>query len=204
SIRSLFPDVEAAHITAIITHEFRGIDLHKLDSRYRDKDLDVFISADGSIERRNKGAKDYKSFDALYQPLITYFAILSAHIPNQRTIPFVFFQFLIHLQKITKEYEWTVVLEYTMIFFNRRRMEMLEGGDYSRWGIPDASLMAEYVYAHRKAAVRTNNTPKASGSNTNMRVPSVCRNWNEGKCTGTGKCPSGRSHVCSSCGKSEH
>jgi len=34
SLRSLFPEIEAAHITAIITHEFRGADLWKLDSRY--------------------------------------------------------------------------------------------------------------------------------------------------------------------------
>ncbi|KAF6750251.1 hypothetical protein DFP72DRAFT_744359, partial [Ephemerocybe angulata] len=204
SIRSLFPDVEAAQITAIITHEFRGADLHKLDSRYRDKDLDVFISAEGTIERRNKGEKDYKSFDALYQPLITYFAILAAHIPNQRTIPFVFFQFLIHLQKISKDYEWTAVLEYVMIFFNRRRMEMLESGDYSQWAKPDAALMAEYVYAHRKSPRAGTSGEKAKASGSNNRGPSVCRNWNDGKCTGTGKCPSGRSHVCSSCGKSDH
>ena len=34
SLRSLFPDIEAAHIVSIISHEFRGSDLFKLDSRY--------------------------------------------------------------------------------------------------------------------------------------------------------------------------
>lgn len=203
SLRSLFPNVEAAHITAIITHDFRGADLYKLDSRYRDKETAyTFNGTTGQFESSNRAAKDYKSYDALYLPLVTYFSILSAHLPNQRTIPFVFFQFLIHLQKITRDYEWNAVLEYTMIFFNRRRMEMLESGDYSHWAMPDAGLMAEHVFAHKKSVVKASGSSKSMSSSP--RTPIVCNNWNSGKCSGTAKCPSNRTHACSSCGKSDH
>ncbi|KAF6741864.1 hypothetical protein DFP72DRAFT_746380, partial [Ephemerocybe angulata] len=155
SLRSLFPDIEAAHITAVITHEMRGIDLHKLDSRYRDKEPNLVINTNGEWERSNKGARDYKSFDALFQPLVTYFDILCAHLPHQPSVAHGFFRFLIHFQKISREYEWNAVLEYTMLFHNRRRMEMSEDGDYSGWGRKDPDLMAEYVYAHKKQVVKS-------------------------------------------------
>jgi hypothetical protein len=207
SLRSLFPDVEAAHINLIITHEFRVSDLYKLDSRYRDKEASyTFNGATGQFESSNRAAKDYKSFDALYSPLVRYFQILSAHItPRDRTmtVPFVFFQFLIHLQKIQHDYEWTAVLEYVTIFFNRRRMEMMEHGDYSRWALPDAGLMAEHVFAHKKAIIKASSSSKGLAPSRNS-TPTVCRNWNSGKCTTTGTCPSGRLHVCSSCGKADH
>ncbi|KAF9552948.1 hypothetical protein CPC08DRAFT_728260 [Agrocybe pediades] len=38
TLRSLFPQIEAAHITAIIQHSFMAGDLYKLDSKYRDKE----------------------------------------------------------------------------------------------------------------------------------------------------------------------
>ncbi|KAF5337417.1 hypothetical protein D9611_003081 [Ephemerocybe angulata] len=204
SLRSLFPDIEAAHITAVITHEMRGIDLHKLDSRYRDKEPNLVINTNGEWERSNKGARDYKSFDALFQPLVTYFDILCAHLPHQPSVAHGFFRFLIHFQKISREYEWNAVLEYTMLFHNRRRMEMSEDGDYSGWGRKDPDLMAEYVYAHKKQVVKsTSSTGGQAKAQSSRGAPtSVCRNWNEGKCTGTGKCPSSRAHGLGRTGRS--
>jgi hypothetical protein len=210
SIRSLFPEIEAAHITAIISHDFRGADLWKLDSRYRDKEpAFAFNSTMGQFETSNRAAKDYKSFNSLYIPLVMYFNILSAHIPStpQRTVPFVFFHFLTHLQKIATEYEWAAVLEYTMVFFNRRWMEMLEFGDYSKWAVPDPGLMAEHVFGNKKVISKAGSSPK--NSVTPSRTPpasnstTTCQNFNSGKCSGA-KCPFNRMHICSSCGKSDH
>lgn len=204
SLRSLFPDVEAAHITSIITHDFRGTDLYKLDSRYRDKEASFsFNGTTGQFETSNRAAKDYKTFGSLHQPLSVYFSVLATHCTNhQRTIPLVFFKFLSHIQKLSEEYEWSAVLEYTMVAFNRRRMEMLEVGDYSKWALPDAGLMAEHVFAHKKATLKsiTSKTTSA-GASRSGNPPSVCLNWNAGKCSGTAKCPGGRLHVCSTCGK---
>jgi hypothetical protein len=211
SLRSLFPEIEAAHITAIITHEFRGADLWKLDSRYRDKEpAFAFNSTTGQFETSNRAAKDYKSFNSLYIPLVTYFNVLSAHIPPspaRRSVPFVFFHFLTHLQKIAAEYEWAAVLEYTMVFFNRRRMEMLEFGDYSKWAVPDTGLMAEHVFGNKKVIAKAGSSPKNSPSPSRTPPASnsatTCQNFNSGKCLGQ-KCPFNRMHVCSSCGKSDH
>lgn len=212
SLRSLFPEIETVHITAIINHDFRGADLWKLDSRYRDKEpAYAFNNTTGQFETSNRAAKDYKSFNSLYIPIVAYFNVLSAHIPSttsQRAVPFVFFHFLTHLQKIAAEYEWAAVLEYTMVFFNRRRMEMLEFGDYSKWAVPDTGLMAEHIFGNKKVVAKAgtsspknssapSRTPPASNSTT------TCHNFNSGKCLGS-KCPFNRMHVCSSCGKSDH
>ncbi|KAG5649360.1 hypothetical protein H0H81_004316 [Sphagnurus paluster] len=146
SLRSLFPDVEAAYITAIIAHEFPAGDLYKLDLRYRDQ-----YPFNGATSQLGNSNKDYETPDSVIIPLYTYFAILSAHIPKQRTIPFVFFQYLAHLQKLVSEYEWAVVLSYHTAFFNRRRAEMIDG-DYSRWALADPVLVSEHFSA---AAVAT-------------------------------------------------
>lgn len=203
SIRSLFPDVEAATITAIITHEFRANELFKLDSRYRDKEATyAFNGSTNEFESSNRAAKDYKVLNSILFPLHTYFAILTAHISNQRTIPLVFFQYLTHLGKLASEYEWPAVLEYHMIFFNRRRTEMIDG-NYSAWAVADTPLMSEYVFSHKKV-VLSKSTPKAASS---PRVPAnssdPCRNFNAGKCP-SAKCPWGRPHTCSACGKADH
>ncbi|KAF6751041.1 hypothetical protein DFP72DRAFT_1012906 [Ephemerocybe angulata] len=206
SLRSLFPDIEAAHITSIITHDFRGSDLYKLDSRYRDKEAAfTFNGSTGQFETSNRAAKEYKTFDMLYIPLVAYFSILSAHLPSQPTVPLVFFKFLVHLQKLARDYEWAAVLEYSIVFFNRRRMEMLEHGDYSHWALPDNGLMAEHIYAHRKVTIRGSGSGAGSrGGASTPKPPVVCYNWNQNKCSGSAKCPSGRTHVCSTCGKADH
>lgn len=54
SLCSLFPEIEEAHITAIITHEFPRADHWKLDSRYRDKEpAFAFNSTAGQFESFN-------------------------------------------------------------------------------------------------------------------------------------------------------
>lgn len=207
SLRSLFPDIEAAHITSIINHDFRASDLYKLDSRYCNKEASFsFNGTTGQFETTNKAAKDYKTFNALFIPLVTYFNILSAHAASQRNtpVPMVFFDFIIHLQEIDEEYEWPAVLEYTIVFFNRRRMEMLENGDYSKWGAANSALMTKYVFSNKKVLLKATKASSNGSSGSRSTPASVCLNWNAGRCSGTAKCPSNRIHACSTCGKTEH
>lgn len=208
SLRSQFPDIEAAHITSIINHEFRASDLYKLDSQYRDKEASfAFNGATGQFETSNKPAKNYKDYNSLSIPLVAYFDILSYHVAPQRNVATFFFRFINHLQEIAHEYEWHAVLEYTVVFFNRRRMEMLENGDYSKWATADPALMTRHVFAHKKVTLKTSASKSASnGSSGGSRTQpaSVCLNWNAGKCSGSAKCPGNRLHVCSTCGKAEH
>ncbi|KAJ3779732.1 hypothetical protein GGU10DRAFT_337764 [Lentinula aff. detonsa] len=128
SLLSLFPEVEAASITAIITHNFRASDLYKLDSRYRDKTERQILSLKGEtleLTTNDSAYRDYKSLNAIAIPLSTYFSILVSHAETSG--------------KIASEYEWSAVIAYHMAFFNKRRREMQEG-DYSGWGKVDMEL----------------------------------------------------------------
>ncbi|KAJ7847207.1 hypothetical protein B0H13DRAFT_1646174, partial [Mycena leptocephala] len=46
-----------------------------------------------------------------------------------------FFSYLTHIETLATEYEWAAVLEYHMLFFNRRRTEM-QAGLYTAWSSP--------------------------------------------------------------------
>ncbi|KAG5639854.1 hypothetical protein DXG03_002810, partial [Asterophora parasitica] len=95
-----------ACITSIIMHEFHATDLYKLDSWHCNEESSyAFNGATNQFEVSNHAAKDYKMPNSVIIVLHTYFAILSAHIPNQRTIPLIFFQYLSHLQELASEYE---------------------------------------------------------------------------------------------------
>ncbi|KAF9552585.1 hypothetical protein CPC08DRAFT_618770, partial [Agrocybe pediades] len=164
SLRSLFPQIEAAHITAITMHQFPPGDLYKLDSKYRGKETPYsFNAATMQFETSNRAARDYKTVDSLFIPLVVYINILTTHLLAQSalpsaqaqgarpaSVPFVFFQFISHFHKMAAEYEWPAVLEYVMAFLAHRRLEMLDEGDYSKWGTLDADLKAEHLIGHRK------------------------------------------------------
>jgi hypothetical protein len=205
SICSLFPNVKAACITSVINHSFCTSNLYKLDSQYHNKETSFsFNGSTHEFEVSNCATKDYKSLNSIILPLNAYFAILSAHIPNQQMIPLVFFQYLSHLQKITSDYEWAAVLKYHILFFNCCWMEMLELGDYSQWADADTGLMSEYVYSHKKTvltkvASQTSGSPHTTSSTLDCEV---CRQFNPRLCVG--KCANGRPHMCSTCGKADH
>ncbi|KAF4616706.1 hypothetical protein D9613_008807 [Agrocybe pediades] len=168
SLRSLFPQIEAAHITAITSHQFAAGDLWKLDSKYRGKETPFSFNATTmQFETSNRAARDYKTVDSLFIPLVVYINILTTHLLAQpaqantqgqgarpASVPFVFFQFISHFHKMAAEYEWPAVLEYVMAFLAHRRLEMLDDGDYSKWGTLDADLKAEHLIGHRKVPAK--------------------------------------------------
>ncbi|KAJ7855547.1 hypothetical protein B0H13DRAFT_1641828, partial [Mycena leptocephala] len=141
SLRSLFPDVKSACVTAVITHDLEAADLYKLDIRVKDAEPTYSLSAAGTFEMNMSKHRAYKS---ILSPLHTYFTILSAHLPNQPA----------------PTYEWAAVLEYHTLFFNRRRNDML-AGSYDGWGASDIGLLSSYVYPHRK---QISITPKGAGT----------------------------------------
>ncbi|KAG6843734.1 hypothetical protein H0H87_001086 [Tephrocybe sp. NHM501043] len=129
SICSLFPKVKAAIIMAIIMHELRATDLHKLDSKYCHTDTAyAFNGLTNQFEASNIMAKEYKNPNLILILLQTYFAILLAHIgATSIHIHMYFFTYTAHHIKITSEYEWAGVLEYHIEFFNMCQSEMMEG-----------------------------------------------------------------------------
>jgi hypothetical protein len=200
SLRSLFLDIEPACITAVIAHELKASDLYKLDTRVKDSEPTYSLSATGAFEMNNSKHKTYKNFNSVAFPLHTYFAILTAHLPNRSASSVYFYRYLTHIATLATEYEWPAVFEYHTLFFNRRRGDML-AGSYDGWGSSDIGLLSSYVYPHRKAI------SMAPAKGVSKRPTTVgtdpCQNYNLGKCVSP--CSYGRPHVCSApaCGK-EH
>ncbi|KAJ7608624.1 hypothetical protein DFH06DRAFT_1111148 [Mycena polygramma] len=196
SLRSLFPDIESACITSVITHELKGSDIYKLDPRLKDSESSFILTGAG-LQLNDSKHKSYKNVNSIIFPLHTYFAILLEHIPasSGRGIAAYFFWYLTHLETLATEYEWAAVLEYHVLFFNRRRTEM-QNGFYTAWSSPDLTLLSTHVYPHRKAV-----TPSKPASPKRTGQGESCRNYNVGKCDKT-PCPYGRPHACSVCGKS--
>ncbi|KAJ7920575.1 hypothetical protein B0H13DRAFT_1867490 [Mycena leptocephala] len=78
SLRSLFPDIELACITLVITHDLKAADLYKLDTRIKDADPTYSLSAGGTFEMNMSRHRAYKSISSILFPLHTYF---TAHLP---------------------------------------------------------------------------------------------------------------------------
>ncbi|KAG5717591.1 hypothetical protein E4T56_gene5241 [Termitomyces sp. T112] len=149
SLRTQFPDVDVAVITAIITHEFKAADLHKLDPTNRDKETAyTFKGSTNQFEVSHRAAKEYKTPFTVLIPLQTYFDILAFHVNNAAATG-AFYRYTAHLLKLIAEYEWSAVYDYHAIFFNRRRAE-IAAGDYSQWGRRNNDLLSEHVHGHRK------------------------------------------------------
>ncbi|KAG6898533.1 hypothetical protein C0993_006175 [Termitomyces sp. T159_Od127] len=201
SLRTQFPDVDAAVITAIITHEFKAADLHKLDPTNRDKETAyTFNGSTNQFEVSHRAAKEYKTPFTVLIPLQTYFDILAFHVNNAAATG-AFYRYTAHLLKLIAEYEWSAVYDYHAIFFNRRRAEMATG-DYSQWGRRDNDLLSEHVHGHRKANP-TKHMKGPSGNRAPGNPNEACRKFNDGKCPTT-PCPWGRPHSCTTCGKADH
>ncbi|KAJ7758936.1 hypothetical protein DFH07DRAFT_722349, partial [Mycena maculata] len=196
SLRSLFPDIESACITSVITHELKASDIYKLDPRLKDSESSFVLTGAG-LQLNDSKHKAYKNLNFIVFPLHTYFAILLEHIPTSsgRGVASYFLWYLTHLETLATEFEWAAVLEYHMLFFNQRRNEMLTG-HYLAWGASDITLLSTNVYPHRKAAP-SSKPPSASLKRT--QGDTSCRNYNVGKCEKT-PCPYGRLHTCSTCG----
>ncbi|KAG5725572.1 hypothetical protein E4T56_gene9085 [Termitomyces sp. T112] len=164
SLCTHFPNVNSVVIMAIISHEFKATDLHKLNPTNCDKEVAY-------------------TFNGLTNQFKTYFDILAFHI-NNTSATSSFFHYTTHLVKLIAEYKWTAVYNYHSIFFNCRRAEMA-AGDFSQWGKHNNDLLSKHVYAHWKPAPAKPAKVKAV-SNPNK----ACRKFNKGHCPNT-PCPWG-------------
>lgn len=211
SLLSLFPQVEAATITAIIQHELRPHDIYKLDSRFRDKADDRVLSvADGLIRLgsdESSAMKHYKAFTALLCPLTTYFDVLIQHAGatgQAATIAHVTSCYTAQLARFAAEYEWAAVLAYHMEFHTLRRREMTLGS-YDGWRLIDQELLSRHLVgrSRKTASVSAAHGGSGSGKRSGTGSDAPCRNFNLGKCDTT-PCKWGRPHVCSTCSKPDH
>ncbi|KAJ7825520.1 hypothetical protein B0H13DRAFT_1547354, partial [Mycena leptocephala] len=159
SLRSLFPDIELACITAVITHELKASDLYKLDVQVKDSEPTYSLSVTGTFEMNVSKHKAYKNLNSIVFPMHVYFAILTAHLPcSAATVvktykwfltTVYFYRYLSHLTTLATDYEWAAVFEYHTLFFNHRCNDML-AGSYDGWATSDIGLLSTYVYPHWK------------------------------------------------------
>lgn len=187
SLRSWFPDVEAAVLAVIITHDFKAADLHKLDPTNQDKETAyTFNGSTNQFEVSTHAAKEYKSPFSVVILLQTYFRILAFHV-NDALASDHLWMYTEQLLELIVEYEWSAVFAYHSVFFNHCRAEMASG-DYSQWGRRDSDLLSRHVYAHRKATPAKNKPNSSTCTPPNPNDP--CRKFNDGKCPVT-PCPWG-------------
>lgn len=209
SFRKLFPHVEAAVIMSVINHEFKPLDLYKLNFRLKEKANEklLAVSAAGAnlaiAEDERSSSKHYKTLQSVIIPLQTYARILGLHHTasgNAHVIWSAFTIYTAHLLRLTEDYEWHAVLQYHYDFHVCRLGEMAEG-DYSQWAHMDLELMGEHVYPYRRAHAPTPASKKSGDSSgSDKRAKELCRNFNAGRCTAD---PCRHTHRCSvpGCGR---
>ncbi|KAF8218392.1 hypothetical protein L208DRAFT_1057533, partial [Tricholoma matsutake] len=119
SLPSLFPAIETSMLLEIAWHEFRPIDLCKLDSYFRNKaDVEHLESATPCVS----GLKEYPSLHSLLIPLSTYFTILQAFSASAGNAHTTFLiglsaaRYTAHLLDLHQNYKWTAVVQYHMQF----------------------------------------------------------------------------------------
>ncbi|KAG6884626.1 hypothetical protein C0992_005976 [Termitomyces sp. T32_za158] len=105
SLRARFPDAEAAVLAAIITHDFKAADLHKLDPTNRDRETAyTFNGSTNQFEVSHRAAKDYKTPFSVLIPLQSYFRILAFHV-NDASATDSFWAYTEQLLELVAEYE---------------------------------------------------------------------------------------------------
>ncbi|KAG6874595.1 hypothetical protein C0992_007381 [Termitomyces sp. T32_za158] len=74
SLCTRFPDVDTLALAAIITHEFKAADLHKLDLMNRDKETAyTFNGLTNQFELSHHAVREYKTPFLVLIPLQSYF-----------------------------------------------------------------------------------------------------------------------------------
>ncbi|KAF8972157.1 hypothetical protein BDZ97DRAFT_1901309 [Flammula alnicola] len=143
SLFDRFPQIESSTILEIARHEFRPMDLYKLDP--------------SAIQPRAGSLRDYPTFASLFEPLLMYFSVLATYAATSGgdagatlAIARGGYTYSAHLSKLNRRFRWPAVLQYHTAFFLNRRREMVHG-DYSGWLRSDTELMNEHLFGHGRA-----------------------------------------------------
>jgi hypothetical protein len=210
SLPDMFPLVEAGTLLDIARHEFRPMDLRKLDSKLRDKADDEGSASLATFTSRPSTSKDYPSLSAVIPPLTLYFRILTqfaaAHggqISAVAALSFGTLAYIEHLHALNLRYDWMAVLQYHMAFHGLRRREMING-DYTGWARSESELMTQFLWGHerkRSASGSASSMGSATKSGKSLISEQVCYAWNSGSCT-VSSCK--RKHECSKCHSKDH
>ncbi|KAJ7670548.1 hypothetical protein B0H17DRAFT_836458, partial [Mycena rosella] len=157
SLLALFPEVEEALVTAVITHTLKPSGIYKLDSKYRDKPERGTLEFDGGTVRvkTDTSTRDYPTPQSIEAPLTVYIRILVVHsAPTGKAsdVALCLLGYLESFLKLRSDYEWSAVLAYHMAFFARCHHEMASGS-YVGWKTMDSELQGEFLVGFRKVRV---------------------------------------------------
>lgn len=217
SLFDSFPQIESSAILEITRHEFKPMDLFKLDPAAQEKNSErkATLDLEGGVMIATPcggSLRDYPAFSSLLEPLLVYFNVLTTYaassgdISATLTIAKGCTTYTGHLSSLNRQFQWNAVLQYHKSFFLARRREMARG-DYSGWSWSDLLLLTEHVYGHP----RTQNQPSHSSKSnrpatTTAKQPvssQICFAFNKGSCTSS-PCPSSRIHKCQKCDSPDH
>jgi hypothetical protein len=217
SLFDSFPQIEASAILEIMRHEFKPMDLFKLDPAAQDKNLErkATLDMEGGVMTatpRGGSLRDYPTFSSLLEPLLVYFNILTTYAASSGdmhatlTIAKGCAIYTGHLSALNRQFQWNAVLQYHKSYFLARRREMTRG-DYSGWQRSDLLLLTEHVYGHARTQNHSGSLSKSSRSAPNTAKQPVssqiCFSFNRGSCTSL-PCHSGRIHKCQKCDSPDH
>ncbi|KAG5351645.1 hypothetical protein C0989_005417, partial [Termitomyces sp. Mn162] len=105
SLRTCFPDANSAVLVAIITHDFKAADLHKLDPTNWDQETAyTFNGATNQFEVSHHARREYKTPFSVLIPLQTYFHILTFHM-NDAAATEMFWAYTEQLLELVAEYK---------------------------------------------------------------------------------------------------
>ncbi|KAG6876671.1 hypothetical protein C0992_012133 [Termitomyces sp. T32_za158] len=203
SLPALFPAIETSLLLDIARHEFRPLDLCKLDPASKFRRADMERSDNGGS--RVTGTKDYPALHNLLIPLSTYFSVLQAFAATSGNAHATFLighgaaRYASHLMNLNQKYEWAAVLQYHVHFYLNRRQEML-AGSYAGWAKPDDLLLTEFCLGNARMPAASR---KPAGKRDRDVSSETCFAFNKGTCTAS-PCPDGRVHKCRKCGGKEH
>jgi hypothetical protein len=150
SVASHFPSVEAGTLDSILRHDFKPLDLHKLDTRLdrikRETNVTVMDGSTMVSLRGDSSLKDYPNAASVTIPLLTYFGVLQLSVgaAESMRLAFYFNRYLSLLLRFAAEYEWPAVLAYHMDFHMHRRPEMRQG-TYVSWSLVDQELLSQHL-----------------------------------------------------------
>ena len=217
SLLDSFPQIETSTILEITRHEFKPMDLFKLDPAAQDKNLErkATLEMEGGVMTatpRGGSLRDYPTFSSLLEPLLIYFNILTTYAASSGdinatlTIAKGCTAYTGHLSTLNRQFQWNAVLQYHKSYFLARRREMTRG-DYSGWLRSDLLLLTEHVYGHARTQNHLGSSSKSSRPASNAAKQPVssqiCFSFNKGSCMSS-PCPSGRIHKCQKCDSPDH
>jgi hypothetical protein len=145
TLHKMFATIPPAMITKIVGHEFKPMDLARLNPR---RCWDKFV---GGCSLR-----DYPSLQSLLVPICLYFSVLQAgvsvtsgDVDATRIVGESGLRYTAHLIELEELYQWPAVVQYHMQFHNKRRLEMVHD-DYSQWAVGDRDLINRLLVGRQR------------------------------------------------------